>query len=72
MKNTESREDSLPAEKTLSEKKTENNFSSKDLWKDSNILIEKMAMSPELKQFIFILRTNIILWSGKHESDVKL
>ena len=72
LKNTESREDSLPAEKTLSEKKTENNFSSKDLSKDSNILIEKMAMSPELKQFIFILRTNIILWSGKHESDVKL
>ena len=71
-KNNESREDTSPAEKTLSEKKTENNFSSKDETKDLNTPIEKMAMSPELKQFIFILRTNIILWSGKHESDVKL
>ena len=59
-------------EKTLTERKTENNFSSKDITKDLNTPIEKMTMSPELKQFIFILRTNIILWSGKHESDVKL
>ena len=71
-KNNESREDTSPAEKTLSEKKTENNFSSKDETKDLNMPIEKMTVSPELKQFIFILRTNIILWSGKHESDVKL
>ena len=65
-KNTESREESSP-EKTLSEKKTENNFSSKEETKDLN-----MIMTPELKQFIYILRTDIILWSGKHESDVKL
>ena len=71
-KNTESREDTNPAEKSLSEKKTENNFSSKDENKVSNIPIEKMVMTPELEQFIYILRTDIILWSGKHESDVKL
>ena len=70
-KNTESREESSP-EKTLSEKKTENNFSSKEETKDLNTNINKMNMTPELKQFIYILRTDIILWSGKHESDVKL
>ena len=71
-KNTESREETL-FEKTLTEKKTEiNNFSSKEFTKDSNVPIEKMIMTPELKQFIYILRTDIILWSGKHESDVKL
>lgn len=70
-KNTESREESSP-EKTLSEKKTENNFSSKEETKDLNTNINKMIMTPELKQFIYILRTDIILWSGKHESDVKL
>ena len=70
-KNTESREDTLN-EKTLSEKKTENNFSSKEATKDSNAPSDKMIMTPELKQFIYILRTDIILWSGKHESDVKL
>ena len=56
----------------MSEKKTENNFSSKDETRDLNTSIDKMVLSPELKQFIYILRTNIILWSGKHESDVKL
>ena len=71
-KNTESREETIPAEKSLSEKKTENNFSSKDETKDMNVPIEKMIMTPELKQFIYILRTDIILWTGKHESDVKL
>ena len=71
-KNTESREETLPPEKTMSEKKTENNFSSKDETRDLNTSIDKMVLSPELKQFIYILRTNIILWSGKHESDVKL
>ena len=70
-KNTESREESSP-EKTLSEKKTENNFSSKEETKDLNTNINKMIMTPELKQFIYILKTDIILWSGKHESDVKL
>ena len=70
-KNTESREESSP-EKTLSEKKTENNFSSKEETKDLNTNTNKMIMTPELKQFIYILRTDIILWSGKHESDVKL
>ena len=71
-KNTESREETI-FEKTLTEKKTEiNNFSSKEFTKDSNVPIEKMIMTPELKQFIYILRTDIILWSGKHESDVKL
>ena len=70
-KNTESREESSP-EKTLSEKKTENNFSSKEEIKDLNTNINKMIMTPELNQFIYILRTDIILWSGKHESDVKL
>ena len=53
-------------------KKTENNFSSKEATKDSNAPSDKMIMTPELKQFIYILRTDIILWSGKHESDVKL
>lgn len=71
-KNTESREETIPAEKSLSERKTENNFSSKEETKDINVTIEKMVMTPELKQFIYILRTDIILWSGKHESDVKL
>ena len=70
-KNTESREESSP-EKTLSEKKTENNFSSKEETKDLNTNTNKMIMTPELKQFIYILKTDIILWSGKHESDVKL
>ncbi len=70
-KNTESREESSP-EKTLSEKKTENNFSSKEETKDLNTNINKMIMTPELNQFIYILRTDIILWSGKHETDVKL
>ena len=70
-KNTESREESSP-EKTLSEKKTENNFSSKEEIKDLNTNINKMIMTPELNQFIYILRTDIILWSGKHESDIKL
>ena len=71
-KNTESREETIPAEKSLSERKTENNFSSKEETKDINVTIEKMVMTPELKQFIYILRTDIILWSGKHESDIKL
>ena len=71
-KNTESREETNPAEKSMSEKKTENNFSSKDETKDVNVVLDKMVMTPELKQFIYILRTDIILWTGKHESDVKL
>ena len=71
-KNTESKEETFPAEKTLSDKKTENNFSSKEETRDFNITFEKAIMTPELKQFIYILRTDIILWSGKHESDVKL
>ena len=70
-KNTESREETVN-EKTLSEKKTENNFSSREVTKESCKPVDKMIMTPELKQFIFILRTDIILWSGKHESDVKL
>ena len=70
-KNTESREETNPAEKSTSEKKTENNVS-KDESKGLSIPIEKMIMTPELEQFIYILRTDIILWSGKHESDVKL
>ena len=71
-KNTESREETL-FEKTITEKKTEmNNLTSKEFTKDSNVLIDKMILTPELKQFIYILRTDIILWSGKHESDVKL
>ena len=71
-KNTESREDTNPAEKSTSEKKTENNLSSKDETKDVNVVFDKMVMTPQLQQFIYILRTDIILWSGKHESDVKL
>ena len=71
-KNTESREDTNPAEKSMSEKKTENNLSSKDETKDANVVFDKMVMTPQLQQFIYILRTDIILWSGKHESDVKL
>ena len=70
-KNTESREETNPAEKSTSEKKTENNLF-KDETKGLSIPIEKMIMTPELEQFIYILRTDIILWSGKHESDVKL
>ena len=70
-KNTESREETNPAEKSRSEKKSENNLS-KDETKGLSIPIEKMIMTPELEQFIYILRTDIILWSGKHESDVKL
>ena len=51
-KNTESREETNPAEKSMSEKKTENNFSSKDETKDVNVVLDKMVMTPELKQFI--------------------
>ena len=71
-KNTESKEETFPAEKTLSDKKTENNFSSKEETRDFIFTFEKAILTPELKQFIYILRTDIILWSGKHESDVKL
>ena len=71
-KNTERKKETFPAEKTLSDKKTENNFSSKEETRDFNITFEKAILTPELKQFIYILRTDIILWSGKHESDVKL
>ena len=38
----------------------------------TNIPIEKKILSQELKDFIYILRTNIILWSGKNEDDIKI
>ena len=71
MKNTESKENVVEgADKTNGEdKKTETNKEEK---KEEEKPPEKLVLTPELKQFIYILRTNIILWSGKHESDVKL
>ena len=71
VKNTESKENVVEgADKTNGEdKKTETNKEEK---KEEEKPPEKLVLTPELKQFIYILRTNIILWSGKHESDVKL
>ena len=34
--------------------------------------VEKKILTQELKDFIYILRTDIILWSGKNEEDVKI
>ena len=32
----------------------------------------RVFLPQDIRQFIYILKTNIILWSGKHETDVKL
>ena len=69
IKNVESKENILDEDKTNEVvKKVE----IKEEKKEIEIPKEKLILTPELKQFIYILRTNIILWSGKHESDVKL
>ena len=71
IKNTESKENVIEGEKTIEgDKKEEKTI--KDEKKEIEVQPEKLVLTPELKQFIYILRTNIILWSGKHESDVKL
>ena len=72
VKNTESKENVLEGNKTIEGEKKEENNTIKEEKKDNDEQTEKLAMTPELNQFIYILRTNIILWSGKHESDIKL
>ena len=72
VKNTESKENVIEgADKTNGEDKKSEAIN-KDEKKEEEKPPEKLILTPELKQFIYILRTNIILWSGKHESDVKL
>ena len=72
VKNTESKENVIEgADKTNGEDKKSETIN-KDEKKEEEKPPEKLILTPELKQFIYILRTNIILWSGKHESDVKL
>ena len=71
IKNTESKENVVEGEKTIEgEKKNETIINEEK--KEIEVPQEKLIMTSELKQFIYILRTNIILWSGKHESDIKL
>jgi len=72
VKNTESKENVLEGNKTIEGEKKEENNTIKEEKKDNDEQTEKLDMTPELNQFIYILRTNIILWSGKHESDIKL
>ena len=76
IKSTESKENVVEGNKSEGEKKDENNTNGteekKENEKEKDIQIEKPILTPELNQFIYILRTNIILWSGKHESDIKL
>ena len=72
VKNTESKENVLEGNKTIEGEKKEENNTIKEEKKDNDEQSEKLVMTPELNQFIYILRTNIILWSGKHESDIKL
>lgn len=55
----------LLKEKSLKMKKKEEKA-------EANPPPEKPVLTPELQQVIYIIRTNIILWSGKHESEVKL
>ena len=69
VKNTESKEDVVQGDKTIETEKKPENEEKKEEEKPQD---EKLVMTPELKQFIYILRTNIILWSGKHESEVTL
>ena len=70
-KNTESKENVVEGDKTDGGEKKEET-ANKEEKKEIEIPQEKLVLTPELKQFIYILRTNIILWSGKHESDIKL
>ena len=58
-------------DKTIEGKKPENE-EKKEEKADTNPPPEKPVLTPELQQVIYIIRTNIILWSGKHESEVKL
>ena len=67
IKNVESKENILEGDKA---NETDKKVEKKE--EKEEIPQEKLILSPELKQFIYILRTNIILWSGKHEEDVKL
>ena len=71
IKNTESKENVVEGEKTIEGEKKDDTVN-KEEKKEIEIPKEKLILTPELKQFIYILRTNIILWSGKHESDIKL
>ena len=70
-KNTESKENVVEGDKPVGREKKEEN-DNKEEQKEIDIPQEKLVLTPELKQFIYILRTNIILWSGRHESDIKL
>ena len=58
-------------DKTIEGKKPENE-EKKEEKAEANPPPEKPVLTPELQQVIYIIRTNIILWSGKHESEVKL
>jgi hypothetical protein len=74
VKSTESKDNVVEGNKTIEGEKKDDNNNTKTEEKKETIEIqnEKPILTPELNQFIYILRTNIILWSGKHESDVKL
>ena len=76
VKSTESKDNVMEGNKTSveGEKKEENINNTKTEEKKETIEIqnEKPILTPELNQFIYILRTDIILWSGKHEADIKL
>ena len=74
VKSTESKENVVEGNKTIKgEKKEDNNNTKTEEKKETTeIQNEKPILTPELNQFIYILRTNIILWSGKHEADIKL
>ena len=70
-KNTESKENIIEGE-NINEGEKKDDKTNKEEKKEIELPPEKLILTPELKQFIYILRTDIILWSGKHESDVKL
>ena len=72
VKNTESKEDVVQGDKNIEGEKKPENEEKKDEKVEDKPQEEKLVMTPELKQFIYILRTNIILWSGKNEADVVL
>ena len=74
VKSTESKDNVVEGNKTIEGEKKDDNNNTKTEEKKETIEIqnEKPILTPELNQFIYILRTNIILWSGKHEADIKL
>lgn len=67
----DSKENVLSEDKTTGDKKPENEEKKEEKVETSSPP-EKPILTPELQQVIYIIRTNIVLWSGKHESEVKL